>query len=499
MTITIKRAAIALLALSLCAPLAASDPNGKTIDAPANMVMPSAVTYDDGTGKAVTVSVANPLPVTGGGGGGSSGTEYVEDTAAPANPTGPTLICRRRDTLSTTEVSADLDWIAANCDSRGRLRVNDDGLVTALGSPFQAGGSIGNTAFGATQSGTWNITNISGTVSLPTGASTSANQSTLNTNLGATADAAWSGSGSGSLIAIGKYSAAQLSTIATAISDTSTPSPVTQSGTWNVGVTGTPNVAVSGTATIKPQDALALTFTPASSSAVLFAADTTGYNVLATQLTGTWSGTVTIQGSNDSTNGTDGNWVSLGYTYPASGATPNAGVTFNTVVNTLVTTKWIRANVTTYTSGTINGAAFLRTAAAMAPHNVGIVSGSSTIGNTMLALPTSPSGTYGASTGATSAAGSNVVAKTSAAVLYGVNVVAGASAGFLMLFDATSAPADGAVTPKKCIPLAANEGQEISYRAAPTLFSTGLTAVFSTTGCFSKTASSTAFISVDYK
>jgi len=179
MTITIKRAAIALLALSLCAPLAASDPNGKTIDAPANMVMPSAVTYDDGTGKAVTVSVANPLPVTGGGGGGSSGTEYVEDTAAPANPTGPTLICRRRDTLSTTEVSADLDWIAANCDSRGRLRVNDDGLVTALGSPFQAGGSIGNTAFGATQSGTWNITNISGTVSLPTGASTSANPASI--------------------------------------------------------------------------------------------------------------------------------------------------------------------------------------------------------------------------------------------------------------------------------------------------------------------------------
>ena len=54
-------------------------------------------------------------------------------------------------------------------------------------------GSISNTSFAATQSGswtlaatqsgTWNITNISGTVSLPTGASTSALQTTGNTSL----------------------------------------------------------------------------------------------------------------------------------------------------------------------------------------------------------------------------------------------------------------------------------------------------------------------------
>lgn len=38
-------------------------------------------------------------------------------------------------------------------------------------------------AIPASQSGTWNITNISGTISLPTGASTAANQSTANTSL----------------------------------------------------------------------------------------------------------------------------------------------------------------------------------------------------------------------------------------------------------------------------------------------------------------------------
>jgi hypothetical protein len=49
-------------------------------------------------------------------------------------------------------------------------------INTTLGSPFQAGGSIGNTTFAATQSGSWSLVNISGTVSLPIGAATAANQ-----------------------------------------------------------------------------------------------------------------------------------------------------------------------------------------------------------------------------------------------------------------------------------------------------------------------------------
>jgi len=53
-------------------------------------------------------------------------------------------------------------------------------INTTLGSPFQVGGSIGNTSFGASQVGTWNINNISGTISLPTGAATESTLSTLN-------------------------------------------------------------------------------------------------------------------------------------------------------------------------------------------------------------------------------------------------------------------------------------------------------------------------------
>jgi len=56
---------------------------------------------------------------------------------------------------------------------------------TILGTaPSSANIERANETIGARQSGTWNITNISGTVSLPTGASTSANQATAISSLG---------------------------------------------------------------------------------------------------------------------------------------------------------------------------------------------------------------------------------------------------------------------------------------------------------------------------
>jgi len=66
---------------------------------------------------------------------------------------------------------------------------------TSLGQKTMANGfavtiASDQSAIPSSQSGTWNINNVSGTVSLPTGASTSANQSTMITNMGAVADAA---------------------------------------------------------------------------------------------------------------------------------------------------------------------------------------------------------------------------------------------------------------------------------------------------------------------
>lgn len=107
--------------------------------------------------------------------------------------------------------------------------------------------------------------------------------------------------------------------------------------------------------------------------------------------------------------------------------------------------------------------------------------------------PTSVAGA-GVAPAATTVAASSIVLKASAGNLYGVNVSSSA-AGFLMLFDATTAPADGTVTPKFVYPIGANGGQCIPFDH-PLHFATGITAVFSSNASpFSKTASATAFIS----
>lgn len=97
----------------------------------------------------------------------------------------------------------------------------------------------------------------------------------------------------------------------------------------------------------------------------------------------------------------------------------------------------------------------------------------------------------------TAVAAGYLIAKASAGNLYGYEVVAGASAGYLMLFDSTTVPADGTVTPKKVHAIAANASLSRSLNP-PIRFSTGIVAVFSTTGPFTKTISATAFLGVDY-
>lgn len=110
-------------------------------------------------------------------------------------------------------------------------------------------------------------------------------------------------------------------------------------------------------------------------------------------------------------------------------------------------------------------------------------------------VPTSAAGV--ATTPVVSAsAESGHVLKSGAGNLYGFSATVGVTSGYVMLFNATSAPADGAVTPLFCYPVTSNGtngGMGASWGDLPARFSTGITIVFSTTGCFTKTASATAF------
>ena len=117
-----------------------------------------------------------------------------------------------------------------------------DGLLVNLGSNNDV--TVTGTV-AATQSGTWNITNVSGTVSLPTGASTAANQATMITSL--------SNIDAGTPAALGQTTMAASMPVVIASNQTAIPITdnagsitvdgtvaATQSGTWNItNVSGT--------------------------------------------------------------------------------------------------------------------------------------------------------------------------------------------------------------------------------------------------------------------
>ena len=99
----------------------------------------------------------------------------------------------------------------------------------------------------------------------------------------------------------------------------------------------------------------------------------------------------------------------------------------------------------------------------------------------------------------TTALGTNLVMKTGAATLYSVYAsnLTGGSTGFLQVFNAASAPADGAVTPDICVPFSTGGVASANFQGLPPAsFSTGAVAVVSSDpSCFVKNTSTlTAFI-----
>lgn len=88
---------------------------------------------------------------------------------------------------------------------------------------------------------------------------------------------------------------------------------------------------------------------------------------------------------------------------------------------------------------------------------------------------------------------SSHVIKSSPGNLYSAYVVS-TVAGYLMLLNAIAAPANGTVAPLECIPVQAGVAQGVSFSPGPPeVFSTGIVAVFSTTGCTTLTLSPTAW------
>lgn len=121
-----------------------------------------------------------------------------------------------------------------------------------------------------------------------------------------------------------------------------------------------------------------------------------------------------------------------------------------------------------------------------------------TSGLGVLAVANAPTTTSGGAiaTTQTAAAANNLVIKAASGNLYSVYATnQTATAGFLMVFNATAAPVDGAVTPIDCVPLPASGVASLNF-GIPARFGTGITAVVSSgANCFTKTTGViTAFI-----
>ena len=91
------------------------------------------------------------------------------------------------------------------------------------------------------------------------------------------------------------------------------------------------------------------------------------------------------------------------------------------------------------------------------------------------------------------------VLKASSGQLLSLSVVIGATPGYLMLFDVTTVPADGPVLPKWMQYIQSSGGVgTFTHRwspGPPLYFASGIVAVFSSTGPFTKTSSATAYFS----
>lgn len=165
-------------------------------------------------------------------------------------------------------------------------------------------------------------------------------------------------------------------------------------------------------------------------------------------------------------------------------------------------TQFGSSNVVT---GTGTGGAGIPRVTVSNDSTLGLIAGSAIIGNVRIDQ-TTPGTTNGVNIDPSNASGIGIVPVVSASAEgshvfcsaacnnWGLYVTTGAAAGFLMTFNATSAPADGAVTPVECVQVAATSSAALNFGPGPPdRYSTGMTAVYSTTGCFNKTISATAF------
>lgn len=182
------------------------------------------------------------------------------------------------------------------------------------------------------------------------------------------------------------------------------------------------------------------------------------YKFISMQLIGTWVGTVTFEGSNDNTT-----FYSIATTDPAANSTGAVFATANRIVKIPVLTKYIRARVSAYTSGTISANAFGH----LDENSSGLVS---TLGE--ITISGGPVETlHQVITAATKNETSVTTGATRLRTFSLVNGVA--TLRFVKLYDKASAPVAGTDTPIATITMSPNSESNFSLPGGGLNFSLG--------------------------
>lgn len=151
------------------------------------------------------------------------------------------------------------------------------------------------------------------------------------------------------------------------------------------------------------------------------------------------------------------------------------------------------ANQTTMitNAGSSADAAYTGTGSSLAAYMRAVADAAISTAATKTKLSPTATSTDGITPVVMSTAAACLVLKASPGNFYSLSGNIGA-AGYVMVFDATSAPADGTVTPKIVLQTSAAGTFSISYGGLPpAVFATGMTACASSTGPYTKTAYST--------
>lgn len=338
---------------------------------------------------------------------------------------------------------------------------------------------------------------------LPSGAATAANQSTTNASLasidgkapalvsgrvpvdgsGVTQPVSGSVTVSGTVTALGPLTDAQLRASAVPVSTASLPLPTgAATQTTLASVDGklpaldtgyVPVLVKNGQLEITndtgnplpvgPAAQLNVTGSASANNTDLISVACDAYRSVNFQITGTWSGTITYQVSND-----NANWVAFNV-IASNAITSGSSTTSNLVAyGALTGYQFFRIRFTAYTSGTASVTAYFSREII----GTGALPGNSvTISNITGSATSSATTLYTVNSAATTNA-ANI--KASGANLYGLSVMnTSATTKYVRLFNLTTAPTMGTSVPIMVVAVPATSSKEIQY--VPALrFNTGL-------------------------